>query len=141
VNCRILPGHSQEEVRLQLVQLFNDPQLQVSYRSDAGGLSEHASDRKAMPPPPLRADVMAALRDTVARQWPGIPIIPEMETGASDSVHTMLAGIPSYGVSGVAIDRDDQRMHGKDERVAIASYDDGLQFYYDFLIALTSKKP
>jgi len=141
VNCRILPGHSQEEIRLQLVQLFNDPQLQVRYRSDAGGLSEHASDRRAMAPPPLRADVMAALRDTVARQWPGIPIIPEMETGASDSVHTMLAGIPSYGVSGVAIDRDDQRMHGKDERVAIASYDGGLQFYYDFLIALTTKKP
>jgi acetylornithine deacetylase/succinyl-diaminopimelate desuccinylase-like protein len=141
VNCRILPGHSQEEIRLQLVQLFNDPQLQVSYRSDAGELSARASDRKAMTPPPLRADVMGALRDAVARQWPGIPIIPEMETGASDSVHTMMAGIPSYGVSGVAIDRDDQRMHGKDERVAVASYDGGLQFYYDFLIALTTKKP
>jgi acetylornithine deacetylase/succinyl-diaminopimelate desuccinylase-like protein len=141
VNCRILPGHSQEEVRLQLVKLFNDPQLQVRYRSDAGEMSDQASDRKAMAPPPLRPDLMGALREVVARQWPGIPIIPEMETGASDSVHTMIAGIPSYGISGVAIDRDDQRMHGKDERVAVASYDGGLQFYYEFLIALTSKKP
>jgi len=140
VNCRILPGHSQEEVRLQLVKLFNDPQLQVRYRSDAGELSDQASDRKAMAPPPLRPDLMAALREVAARQWPGIPIIPEMETGASDSVHTMMAGIPSYGISGVAIDRDDQRMHGKDERVAVASYDGGLQFYYEFLMALTSKK-
>jgi acetylornithine deacetylase/succinyl-diaminopimelate desuccinylase-like protein len=40
----------------------------------------------------------------------------------------------------VAIDRDDQRMHGKDERVAVGSYDRGLEFYYEFLIALTSKK-
>jgi acetylornithine deacetylase/succinyl-diaminopimelate desuccinylase-like protein len=52
----------------------------------------------------------------------------------------MLAGIPSYGVSGVAIDRDDVRMHGKDERVRVASFDAGLDFYRDFLIALTSDK-
>jgi acetylornithine deacetylase/succinyl-diaminopimelate desuccinylase-like protein len=141
VNCRILPGHSQEEVRLQLVRLFNDPELQVRYRSDAGGLSDQASDRKAMEPPPLRADVMGALREVVARHWPGIPIIPEMETGASDSVHTMIAGLPSYGISGVAIDRADLRMHGKDERVAVESYDTGLQFYYEFLVAITSRKP
>jgi acetylornithine deacetylase/succinyl-diaminopimelate desuccinylase-like protein len=138
VNCRILPGHSQEEVRLGLVKLFDDPELAVRYRSDAGDLTDTASDRKAMAPPPLRADVMDAIRRASAPRWPGAPIIPEMETGASDSVYTMLAGIPSYGVSGVAIDRDDVRMHGKDERVRVASFDEGLDFYRDFLVALTS---
>ena len=140
VNCRILPGHSQEEIRRELVRLFDDPELGVRYRSDAGDLADVASDRKAMAPPPLRADVMDAIRSASASRWPGTPIIPEMETGASDSVYTMLAGIPSYGVSGVAIDRDDVRMHGKDERVRVASFDAGLDFYRDFLIALTSDK-
>src|SRR5450631_1596625 len=62
VNCRIFPGHSQEEIRLQLVQLFNDFELSVRYRSDSGELSDHGPDRNAMAPPPLRADVIDSLR-------------------------------------------------------------------------------
>jgi acetylornithine deacetylase/succinyl-diaminopimelate desuccinylase-like protein len=140
VNCRILPGHSQEEVRLALVNLFNDPKLTVRYRSDTGEVSDHASDRKAMPPPPLRPDVMESLRSVARKLWPEAPIIPMMMTVASDSVHTMMAGIPSYGICGVAIDRDDVRMHGKDERVPVESYYTGVEFYYEFLKKLTTFK-
>ena len=140
VNCRILPGHSQEEIRQDLVKLFNDPSLSVRYVSDSGGVTEHGSDRKAMAPPPLRADVMVALRSVAGRLWPGTPVIPIMETGASDSIHTMMAGIPSYGISGIAIDRDDVRMHGKDERVPVESYYTGVEFYYEFLKTLTTRK-
>jgi acetylornithine deacetylase/succinyl-diaminopimelate desuccinylase-like protein len=91
-----------------------------------------------MAPPPLRADVMRSLRDVAGRLWPGAPVIPMMMTGASDSVHTMAAGIPSYGINGVAIDRDDVRMHGKDERVRVESYYTGVEFYYQFLKQLTA---
>jgi acetylornithine deacetylase/succinyl-diaminopimelate desuccinylase-like protein len=137
VNCRIFPGHSQEEIRLDLVKLFDDPQLSVRYRADSGELLDHGSDRAAMRPPPLRPDVMRALHGASQKLWPGVPIIPIMETGASDSIYTMMAGIPSYGINGVEIDRDDVRMHGKDERVKIESYYRGAEFYYDFLKALT----
>jgi acetylornithine deacetylase/succinyl-diaminopimelate desuccinylase-like protein len=140
VNCRILPGHSQEDIRLELVRLFGDPELSVLYKSDAGELSPQASDRKAMTPPPARADVMDALRSIAAKMWPGAPVIPIMETGASDSIHTMFAGIPSYGINGLAIDRDDNRMHGRDERIGIESFYAGLDFYYEFLKALTTGK-
>jgi acetylornithine deacetylase/succinyl-diaminopimelate desuccinylase-like protein len=141
VNCRILPGHSQEEIRLDLVRLFDDSSLSVLYKSDAGDLSPHGSDRKAMSPPPARADVMGALRRIAAKRWPGAPVIPIMETGASDSIHTMLAGIPSYGINGLAIERDDNRMHGKDERIGVESFYQGLDFYYEFLKALTTAQP
>ena len=137
VNCRIFPGHSQEDIRLSLVRMFNDPKLTVHYRSDGGELADHGSDRKAMVPPPLRTDVMQSLRAVSAKLWPGAPVIAIMETGASDSIHTMNAGIPSYGISGIAIDRDDLRMHGKDERVKVDSYYAGVEFYYQFLKALT----
>jgi acetylornithine deacetylase/succinyl-diaminopimelate desuccinylase-like protein len=137
VNCRIFPGHSQEEIRLELIRLFNDPKLTVRYRSDAGELSDHGSDRKAMAPPPLRADVMDSLRKVAAKLWPGAPVIPTMVTGSSDSIYTMYAGMPSYGINGIAIDRDDVRMHGKDERVKVDSYYTGVEFYYRFLEALT----
>jgi acetylornithine deacetylase/succinyl-diaminopimelate desuccinylase-like protein len=62
--------------------------------------------------------------------WPGTPVTPEMETGASDSVYTVSAGIPSYGVSGIALDNDDIRAHGKDERLPVESFYRGLDFYY-----------
>jgi acetylornithine deacetylase/succinyl-diaminopimelate desuccinylase-like protein len=140
VNCRILPGHSQEEIRLDLVKLFNDPQLSVRYQSDAGEVFEHGSERKAMSPPPPRPDGLTALHAVAAKLWPGIPIVPIMETGASDSMYTMLAGIPSYGISGIAIDHDDVRMHGRDERVPVESYYTGVAFYYQFLKRLTTQK-
>lgn len=138
VNCRIFPGHSQEEIRNDLVRLFNDPKLTVRYRSDAGELSDHGSDRKAMVPPPLRTDVMDSLRKVAGKLWPATPVIPIMEPGASDSIYTMSAGIPSYGISGIAVDRDDVRAHGKDERLRVESYYTGVEFYYQFLKALTS---
>ena len=138
VNCRIFPGHSQEEIRLELVKLIDDPKLTVRYRADSGELSEHGSDRKAMTPPPVNADVMRALTGVSQKMWPGVPVLPIMETGASDSIYTMMAGIPSYGINGVLIDRDDVRMHGKDERLKVDSFDRGAQFYYLFLKALTS---
>ena len=139
VNCRIFPGHSQEEIRLDLVKLFDDPALSVRYRADDGELSDHGSDRKAMAPPPLNPGLMAALSGVSAKLWPGTPVIPIMETGASDSIYTMTAGIPSYGINGVAIERDDVRMHGKDERVLVDSYYKGVEFYYEFLKSLTTR--
>jgi acetylornithine deacetylase/succinyl-diaminopimelate desuccinylase-like protein len=93
---------------------------------------------QAMAPPPLRTDVMESLRKVAAKLWPGAPVIPAMVTGSSDSIYTMYAGIPSNGISGVAIDRDDVRMHGKDERLKVDSYYTGVEFYYQFLKALTA---
>ena len=139
VNCRIFPGHSQEDIRVQLAALFDDPQITVKYRSDAGEVMDHGSERKAMAPPPLREDVMHSLSTVSAALWPGIKVIPMMMTGASDSVYTMSAGIPSYGICGVAIDRDDVRMHGRDERVPVESYYKGVEFYYEFLKQLTTQ--
>jgi len=138
VNCRIFPGHSQEEIRLTLVKLFNDPKLSVRTRNSAGEVADHGADRKPMAPAPLRDDVMNALRGVAGKLWPGAAVIPIMEVGASDSVYTSNSGIPSYGICGVAIDRDDERAHGKDERVRVDSFYKGLEFYYLFLKALTS---
>ena len=118
--------------------MFDDPKLTVRYRSDVGELMDHGSDRKAMVPPPLRADVMDSLHKVSAKLWPGAAVIPIMETGSSDSIYTMNAGIPSYGINGIAIDRHDVRAHGRDERVGIDSYYTGVEFYYEFLKALTA---
>jgi acetylornithine deacetylase/succinyl-diaminopimelate desuccinylase-like protein len=136
VNCRILPGHSPAEVREELVRIFAEPKLKVRYVNQ-GKAADITPDTKAMPPPPPRADVFAALKKVAAGYWPGVPIVPEMETGASDSIFTMSAGIPSYGINGALIDRDDIRAHGRDERLRVSAFDDAAAFYYDYLKTLT----
>lgn len=135
VNCRILPGHSAEETRQTLIRVFDDPKVAVKYLGAIGG-----ADSKGFPtvmPPP---EVLGPLQRVAAELWPGAPVIPEMETGASDSIYTVAAGIPSYGINGVGIDQDDIRAHGKDERLRVSSYFDGVDFYYRFLKALTSAR-
>jgi acetylornithine deacetylase/succinyl-diaminopimelate desuccinylase-like protein len=138
VNCRILPGHSAEEVRQELVKVFADPKIAVLY-ADNFGVSDRAPDRKTLPPPPLRRDVFGPLEKITAEMWPGTPVIPEMATGASDGIYTMAAGLPTYGIAGIAIDRDDIRAHGRDERLGVESYYTGVDFYYRFLKAVTSE--
>jgi acetylornithine deacetylase/succinyl-diaminopimelate desuccinylase-like protein len=138
VNCRILPGHSQEEVRQDLIRIFADPTLAVEYVNNSGEVLGKGSDRAAAPPPPLNEAVFKPLREAVHTLWPGLTILPEMETGASDSIYTMAAGMPSYGFNGMAIEEGDERAHGRDERLGIESYYVGVEFQYLYLKAMTA---
>jgi acetylornithine deacetylase/succinyl-diaminopimelate desuccinylase-like protein len=136
VNCRILPGHTPGEVRKVLEGVVADPK--VTFKLETDGISS-GEDEVSVTPPPLNQQVFDALHTIVNRMWPGTPVIPEMETGASDSKITMAAGIPSYGFSGMGIDEDDDRAHGKDERLGVESYFAGVEFTNLYLKALTGK--
>lgn len=136
VNCRIFPGHSPEEIRRQLISLFGDPKLSVKYVSDAGAVSDTAPERKAIVPPPPMKEVFDPLTRITHAIWPGIPVTPEMEDGASDSIYFAQAGYPCYGYSAIALERDDVRAHGQDERLPIDSYWKSLDFFYSFSKAL-----
>jgi acetylornithine deacetylase/succinyl-diaminopimelate desuccinylase-like protein len=56
-------------------------------------------------------------------------VVPNMAIGASDSRHAHAAGMSSFGIQGVALDNNDIRAHGKDERLPVRSFDTGVQFY------------
>ena len=139
VNCRIFPGHSPEQIRNQLIGLFGDPKLSVKYVSDAGVVADTAPDRKAIVPPPPLPEVFEPLTALVNDLWPGTPVTPVMENGASDSIYFAQAGIPSYGFSAIALERDDDRAHGQDERLPVDSYAKSLDFFYAYLKALGGK--
>jgi acetylornithine deacetylase/succinyl-diaminopimelate desuccinylase-like protein len=140
VNCRILPGHTAEEVRLNLIQVLADPKIAVRYVSDAGEISDAAPNQPSGAPVELQPDVMKPLEKVANAMWPGVPVIPTMATGASDGVFTNGAGIPTYAISGLAVDFDDVRAHGRDERLRVDSFFTGLDFYERFLKALTSQQ-
>jgi acetylornithine deacetylase/succinyl-diaminopimelate desuccinylase-like protein len=138
VNCRILPGHSAEEIRLELVHIFADLKVVVRYVDNSRTVFDKTPDKKAFPPILPPDEILKPLARLADEMWNGAPVIPEMETGASDSVYTVAAGLPSYGISGVAIDQDDIRAHGQDERVRVSAFYDGVEFYYRYLKALTT---
>jgi acetylornithine deacetylase/succinyl-diaminopimelate desuccinylase-like protein len=143
VNCRIEPGHSLEEIRLTLEKVVADRKIRQSKCSSARTttvLMDHGSDRHSYVPPAPRKEVFDALwTKSWRKMWPGIPVLPNMSTGASDGVYTNAAGMPTYCVSGEQYDRDDIRAHGKDERIGVESFARGVDFYYPFLKGVTAE--
>ncbi|MBV8741426.1 MAG: M20/M25/M40 family metallo-hydrolase, partial [Sinobacteraceae bacterium] len=138
INCRILPGHSLEEVREALAKAIADPDIRVQYVDLDGSLRDHAAERRSVSPPPLAPEVMHPLQKVVSSMWPGLRVVPTMSTGATDGVYTSTANIPTYVIGGVQVDRDDVREHGRDERLGINSFERGNEFYYRFLKAVCS---
>jgi acetylornithine deacetylase/succinyl-diaminopimelate desuccinylase-like protein len=120
VNCRILPGVSPEAVKSKLIEVIGDPKVTVS-------LVNKATPSQAAP---LRPDVMAAVESLTKEMFPGVIVVPVMSTGATDSLYFRNAGIPTFGVDGTFGDIDDVRAHGRDERVGVKQFFEGLEFQY-----------
>ncbi len=137
VNCRILPGQSPAEVERLLIAKLADPKISVQYCSSQGRCGDAPQQQADIPVAP-DALALIALRAVSARLWPGKPVIAEMETGMSDSVYTIRAGVATYGISGVGIDQDDVRAHGRDERLRTEAFYQGLSFFYEFVRELDS---
>jgi acetylornithine deacetylase/succinyl-diaminopimelate desuccinylase-like protein len=112
VNCRIMPGVDPPQVQAEL-QRMAGPKVEITPYADAG---------RPTPVSPLRPDVVAAYTRAVHARFPNAPIIPEMSTGATDGLEFRARGIPVYGVDGQwGVSPDDERAHGKDERIPVQS--------------------
>jgi len=138
VNCRILPGHTKQEVRDTLLRVVADPAVAIHYVGSDGVVSDKVPATPVFTPHPLRQEVLNTVEKITNQMWPGTPVIPTMARGASDGVFTTAAGLPTYVVAGVAVDRNDDREHGRDERVGVKSFYDGLEFWDRFLRTLTT---
>jgi acetylornithine deacetylase/succinyl-diaminopimelate desuccinylase-like protein len=120
VNCRIMPGEPVDEVKATLERVLADDQISVT-QIDEPVLSA---------PSALHEEIMGAVGKVSQEFWPGTPIVPTMSAGATDGSYLRNAGIPTYGHSGLASDVDDNRVHGKDERVLVKSFFDGQEYLY-----------
>ena len=123
VNCRMLPGADPAAVERALVRVINDTSVHLAPVDTA----------QPSPASPLRPDVFNAVEASVKSVWGNVPIVPIMETGATDGLFLRNAGEPVYGFSGLFIATNDVRAHGKDERILISAFDQGLDFTYDLL--------
>ena len=126
VNCRMLPQDPAERVEATLRAVVADTAVAVIPMDTA----------VPSPPSPLVPEVFGPLERVTHALWPGVPVIPNMETGATDGLYLRNAGMPVYGVSGVFLDADDIRAHGRDERIRVGDYYAGAEFSYRFVRAL-----
>ena len=128
VNCRLVPDDIPDSVRAVLQRVVGDTGISVTQQAPP----------TASPASPLRPDVLKPIEGLVASMWPGIPVIPEMSTGATDGLHVRNVGIPVYGVSAIFEEINDTRAHGRDERVGVKEFHAASSFWYQMLKALTS---
>src|SRR5260221_397981 len=137
VNCRIFPGEDPQEVHKTLERVVNDPKVRVSI------VPQLAPDGKVVPvvpvpPSPLLPEVTRAMEKVLSIVWPGVPLVATMSTGATDGKYVRIASIPTYGISCMFFDKNDNREHGKDERVGVQDFYDGVDFNYKLMKELSS---
>ncbi len=137
VNCRIFPGEDPQEVRRSLEQVVNDPKVGVSIVVQRGPDGK-VTPVVPVPSSPLLPEVTQAMEKVLGAMWPGIPLVATMSTGATDGKYTRIAGIPTYGISCMFFDMNDSRAHGKDERVGVQDFYDGVDFNYRLLREISS---
>ena len=130
VNCRMLPDDSVENVLTTLKKVIGDTGISVTctYASFLAPLSL------------LREEVTKSVERISESLWPGVKVIPVMLTGATDGRYLRRSGIPVYGISGMFGDPEDIRAHGRDERIGVKEFHEGVEFMYRFIKDLTSEK-
>jgi acetylornithine deacetylase/succinyl-diaminopimelate desuccinylase-like protein len=121
INCRIFPGVAREEILAQLEKIAADPAVKVSIPEVRGPVASAT---------PLTPRILKPV-ETVAHQlWPGVPVVPALEPGASDAQFLNPAGIPTYGITGLFTDPDGGNIHGLNERIRVQSVYEGRTFLY-----------
>ena len=129
VNCRILPGTDTARVARAIRQAVADTAVQITEVRPA----------TPSPPSPLRPELLNAVEGVARRFWPGVVVVPEMSSGATDGLYVRSAGIPVYGIGGIFSEADESRAHGRDERVEIRRFYEGLEFAKALLEKLSQR--
>jgi acetylornithine deacetylase/succinyl-diaminopimelate desuccinylase-like protein len=126
VNCRVLPEDSIEYVEDTLKKVISDDQVSIKILGEV----------TKGPASPMSAELFKAINRVDDSMWPGVPAIPMMVMGATDGRELRNAGIPTYGVQGFFMEREDFRAHGRDERMPVQSFYEGQTFLYSLVKAL-----
>jgi acetylornithine deacetylase/succinyl-diaminopimelate desuccinylase-like protein len=129
IQCRMMPGDTAENVQATLTRVLDDPKITLTL--DAPPVLSPES-------PPSR-EILDKAGKIVHSMWPGVPLIPSMSSGFSDGRQTRTAGIPTYDLSGMWADVDDNRAHGRDERIGVRQFDESVEYTYRLMKSFGSR--
>ena len=128
VNCRVFPGVPVAEIETLLKQVIGNDAIEFKQLEEA----------TVSPISELRPDVVAAVSKAVHARYPSVKVIAYMASYGTDGVHFRKAGIPTWGVSGLFMNPDEQYAHGLNERVPIKAFYDALDHWSIILRELAS---
>ena len=131
VNCRIFPGVSAESVQHKLEELIGDPAVKVTMTESRG---------PTPPPPPLTPKVLGPFEKLTSQFWPGLPVLPLLQAGATDGEFTNAVGIPTYGLMPVFAGPDLGNIHGLNEYVGVQTLLEGRDFLYRLVKVYADQK-
>jgi acetylornithine deacetylase/succinyl-diaminopimelate desuccinylase-like protein len=131
VNCRIFPGVAVESVRSKLEELVADPAVKVTTLEIRGPNPA---------PPPLTPEILGPVEKLAATFWPGVPVVPMLQPGATDGQFLNAAGIPTYGIAPLFLGPDFGHIHGLNEYVAVKSLMECRDFLYQLLKVYAAQK-
>jgi acetylornithine deacetylase/succinyl-diaminopimelate desuccinylase-like protein len=129
VQCRMMPGDTAENVQTLMTNTLADPKITITL--DAPPILSPES-------PPTK-QIMDQAGKVVHSMWPKVPIIPTMASGFSDGRQTRSAGIPTYDLGGLWSEIDDNRAHGRDERIGVREFDESVEYTYRLMKAFGAK--
>ena len=121
VNCRIFPGVPAASVRDKLQELVDDPEVKVTTLETRGPSS---------PAPPLTPQMLGPVEKLAAQFWPGVPVVPILQPGATDGQFLNAAGIPTYGIEPLFVGKDLGNIHGLNEYVSVKALMESRDFLY-----------
>lgn len=121
LNIRTLPGQTIDGVVKRLERLVNDSLVEI--RITSRGQDAPASD--------FHSPMFAAIRESAAALDPNLTTVPYLSTGATDSARLRAWGMQAFGLLPFPLNQDDEeRMHGNDERIPLASLEFGTKLMY-----------
>jgi len=131
INCRIFPGVPIENVHAKLEEIIGDPVVKVITLEANGPIST---------PPPLTPKILIPIQKLTAQFWPGVPVLPFLLQGASDSKYLNAAGIPTYGIEPLFLGPDVGNVHGLNEYVGVRSLMECRDFLYQLVKIYAEQK-
>jgi acetylornithine deacetylase/succinyl-diaminopimelate desuccinylase-like protein len=120
LDIRALPDEDMPAFIEQMKRVIDDPAVEITPSA--------TSTRPAAPASRLDSAMFMALERAQKKIFPALVTLPEMLTGATDSAQLRAKGVQAYGV-GPFYPADANRIHGNDERVAIA----GLRPFFEIV--------
>lgn len=123
LDCRLLPGTSQEKFIAELRAVIQDPDIEIE-------IIEWSEPSES----PVNTEMFKVITQTLKKMEPASISVPFLFTAGTDSATFRKVGITSYGVAPFIMQPDDAtRAHGIDERISIANLGRGVEFYKEII--------
>lgn len=121
VNFRIMPGETVETVTERVREVIENPRIEISVLPSSNDPSPVSS---------AGAPAFAMIRTAIQQVFPGTPVTPGIVLGGTDAQHYAAVAKDIYRFLPVRFRSEDvARMHGSNERIAVAAHAAAIRFY------------